>query len=170
MSSCAASCCASASQRLRPHSPLWFPCQPPARHPPAALLSTTRSSKTIADRTRSRSCPGTEPALALSQMRRPHGGRRETYRCPDPTPFSALSRRSRRMIRPFRSPLSGASDHLPPGCALLAPKPATRFQPRLKRSPHPHTNYHPTNPACALLNSTPSSRSLSHQPNTIQFA
>src|SRR5207253_4661320 len=69
---------ASASQRLRPHSPLWFPCQPPARHPPAALLSTTRSSTAITDRTTSLSCPGTEPTLALSQMRRPHGDRKST--------------------------------------------------------------------------------------------
>jgi hypothetical protein len=112
---------ASASQRLRPHSPLWLPRQPAARHFPAALLSTTRSSTAIADRTRSLPCPGTELILALSQMWRPHGGHRETYGCPDPTPFSTLSRRSRRMIRPFPSPSPGASDHLPPWCALLAP-------------------------------------------------
>jgi hypothetical protein len=54
-------------------------------------------------------------------MWRPHGSHRETYGCPDPTPFSTRSPRSRRMIRPFRSPLFGASHHLPPWCALLAP-------------------------------------------------
>ena len=103
-------------------------------------------------------------------MWRPHGSHRETYGCPDPTPFSTLSRWSRRMIRKFRSPSLGAAHHLPPWCALLAPKPATRFQPRLKLSTRPHANYHHTNPACPLLRSTISSRSLCHHSNTIQFA
>jgi hypothetical protein len=108
--------------------------------------------------------------LALSQMWRPHGGHRETYGCPDPTPFSTLSRRSRRRIRQFRSPSPGASHHLPPWCDLLAPNPATRFQPRLKLSPRPRANYNQTNPACPLASSTTSSRSLSHHPTTIEFA
>jgi len=165
MSSCALPV-ASASQRLRPHSPLWLP----ARHFPDALLSTTQSTTPIADRTRSFPCPATQPTLALSQMWRPHGGHRETYGCPDPTPFSALSRRSRRMIRPFRSPLPGASHHLPPSCALLAPKSAPRFKPHPELSPQPHANYRHTNPLLPVVNYSPSSRSLSQQPNTIQFA
>ena len=99
-----------------------------------------------------------------------HGGHRETYGCPDPTPFSALSRRSRRMIRPFRSPLPGASHHLPPSCALLAPKSAPRFKPHPELSPQPHANYRHTNPLLPVVNYSPSSRSLSQQPNTIQFA
>src|SRR5262249_48925953 len=49
------------AQRLRPHSPLWFPRQTSARHPPAALLSTTRSSTAITDRSGSLFGPGTEP-------------------------------------------------------------------------------------------------------------
>jgi hypothetical protein len=110
-----------------------------------------RRRSAIADRTRSLPCPGTEPTLALSQVRRPHGGHRETYGCPDPTPFSTLSRRSRCMNLQLPSPSLGASHHLPPWCALLSPKPATRFQPRLKLSPQPHTNYHHTNPDCPLL-------------------
>ena len=92
-----------------------------------------------------------QPALALSQMRRPHGGHRETYCCPDPAPFSTRPPRSRRMIRLFRSPLSGVSNHLPPWCALLAPKPAPHFQPRLQLLPRPHTNYNQTNPASPLF-------------------
>src|SRR5882762_5722187 len=114
--------------------------------------------------------PRNHPTLALFQMWRPHGGHRETYGCPDPTPFSAHSRRSRRMIRPFRSPLPGASHHLPPSCALLAPKPAPHFKPHLEFSPQPHANYHHTNPPLPVVNFSPSSPSLSHHPNTIQFA
>lgn len=34
------------------------------------------------------------------------------------------------------------------------PKPADRFQPHLELSPQPHANDNPTNPACALANST----------------
>ena len=57
-------------------------------------------------------------------------------------------RRSRRMIRQFRSRSLGASHHLPAWCALLAPKSATRFQPRLKLSPRPHAKYNQTHPPC----------------------
>jgi hypothetical protein len=70
------------------------------------------------------------------------------------------------MIRKFRSPLLGASDHLPPWCALLTPKPAPHFQPHLKLSPQPHPQ---TNPLCPLVHFSPSSRSLSHLPKTIQY-
>jgi hypothetical protein len=124
----------------------------------------------LADRTRSLPCPGTEPALALSQMWRPHGGHRETYCCPAPTPFSALSGRSRSMKLRFQARSLGAPHLLPPGCALLAPKPPAHFQTRLKVLPQPHPNYNQTNPACALLTSSSSSRSLFHSPNTIEFA
>src|SRR5712692_3431901 len=110
---------ACASQRLCPHSPLWLPRQPAARHFPAALPSTTRSPSAIAHRTRSLPCPGSESTSALSQMWRPHGGHRETYGCPDPTPFSALYRRSRRMkpISQNRKPRSVFRLD-PPSCAL----------------------------------------------------
>src|SRR6202022_4133148 len=77
------------------------------------------------------------PPLALSQMRRPHGGHREIYRYPAPTPVSALSRRSRPMKLQFHSPSLGAPHPLPAWCALLAPKPATCFQARLELSPDP---------------------------------
>ena len=70
----------------------------------------------------------------------------------------------------FRSSSLGASHHLPPQCALLAPKPASHFQPRLKLSSRPHTNYNQTNLACPLASSTTFSPTLSHHPNTIQFA
>src|SRR5260370_36995360 len=97
-------------------------------------------------------------------MWRPHGGHPETYDCPTPTPFSTLARRSRPMKLQFRSPSLGASHHLPACCALLAPKPHTRFPPRLEPSPRPHAIYHQSNPACILLTSPTSSRSLSHTP------
>jgi len=83
----------------------------PAYHSPAALLSTTRRRTTVAIRTRRAATQAAEPALALSQMRRPHGGHRETYRGPAPTPFSALSHRSHCMTLPFRSLSVGASHH-----------------------------------------------------------
>ena len=67
--------------------------------------------------------PGTESTLALSQMWRPHAGHRETYGCPDPTPFSALSRRSRRVkpISQNRKPRSVFRLD-PPSCALPSKK------------------------------------------------
>src|SRR5438477_4249547 len=59
-------------------------------------------------------------------MWRPHGRHRETYVCPAPTPFSALSRRSRRMkpISQNRKPrsvfrLEPPSYALPPKKVLL---------------------------------------------------
>src|ERR1019366_5919245 len=78
----------------------------------AALLATPRRSTAIADRTRSLPGPGTQRTLALSQVWRPHDGHRETYRGPTPTPFSTLSRRSRRMKPQFQ---------LPPWCASPLP-------------------------------------------------
>jgi hypothetical protein len=86
---------------------------------PAALPSTTRSPTAIAHRTRSFPCPGSEPTSALSQMWRPHGGHRETYGCPDPTPFSPLHRRSRRMIPISQNRKPRSVFRLdPPSCAL----------------------------------------------------
>jgi hypothetical protein len=70
----------------------------------------------------------------------------------------------------FRSPLLGASHHPPAWYVLLAPKSATRFQSRLQLSPRPHPNYNQTHSAPTLLPSTPSSRSLSPNLNTIEFA
>jgi hypothetical protein len=70
----------------------------------------------------------------------------------------------------LRSPSIGASHHLPAWCALLAPKPSNRCQHRLELSPPPHTNCNPNNPASALVNSTTYFPSLSHNPNTIEFA
>src|ERR1700730_8143625 len=55
-------------------------------------------------------------------------------------------------------------------CALLTPKQAARFQPRLKVSPLPHPNYNQTNPAFAFFSSSTCFRTLSHNPNTIEFA
>jgi len=49
---------------------------------------------------------------------------------------SALSRRSRRMIRPFRSPLTRClSPPAAPRAPFLAPKPAPHFKPHLEFSP-----------------------------------
>ena len=148
MSSCAVSCCTCFPKALSAFATL---ASSPTGGAPlySALLSTTRSSTAIADRTKHFPCSGTEPelTLALSQVWRKDGGHRETYRCPDPTPFSALSRRSRRMIRPFRPPLPGASHHLPPWSALLAPKPAPHFKPRAQ-SLTPTTSKLQPNPSC----------------------
>jgi hypothetical protein len=74
------------------------------------------------------------------------------------------------MIRQFRSRSLGASHHLPPWCALLAPKPAPHFQLRLKLSPNPTQTATTPILSSLVLNSSPSSRRLSHHPNTIQFA
>ena len=136
---------------------------------PAALLSIPRCATSSTDQTRNFFSPGIQSALALSSVRRPHGGHPDTYGCPDPTPLSTLSHRGRRMIRKFPSPLLGASDHLPPWCALLATKPAPHFQPHLKLSTQPHAAHRQTNPLCPLVNFSPTSRSF-HHPKTIQFA
>jgi hypothetical protein len=92
----------------------------------APLLSTTRSPITTADRTSSILRPATQPqpTLSLSPMWWPHGGHRETYGGPDPTPFSALDRRGRRMkpISQNRKPRSVFRLD-PPSCAL----PRTKF-------------------------------------------
>src|ERR1019366_1106901 len=168
MSSCVASCCA--AQRLCPHPPFRFPRQPPAYRSPAALLSTARHGSAIADRTRSIRCQEPEPSLALSQVWRREDGHRTTYRGPTPTPLSTLSRRSSRMKLPFQPPALGGPRHLLVWYALLAPKQPVPLQPRLELSLQPHTNYNRTNPACAMVSSATYSRSLSHNPHTIEFA
>jgi hypothetical protein len=96
---------------------------------------------------------------------------KELTHLPNPTPFSARCRRSRRIDTTIPIPLTRCLST--PGAvvrALLAPKPAPHFKPRVELSPQPHANYHHTNHACPLANATPSSQSLSHHPNTIQFA
>ena len=109
-------------------------------------------------------CQGTEPSLALSQMWRPHGGHRETYCCPDPTPFSTLSRRSRGMKLQFRSRSLGAS-----------PSPAGRGAPLLPPTKllasnfRTQTTIEPILPALRFSSIT-DSPSLSHHRNTIEFA
>src|ERR1700730_661128 len=70
----------------------------------------------------------------------------------------------------FQAPSLGAPHHLPALCALLTHKQAARFQPRLKVSPLPHANYNQTNPAFAFFSSSTCFRTLSHNPNTIEFA
>jgi hypothetical protein len=170
MSSCVASCCICFPRASSAFATL---VSLPTAGAPLSSRSVFNYSEQYSHRRPNQkplSCPGTEPTLALSQMWRPHGGHRETYRCPDPTPFSPLSHRSRRMIRKFRSPLLGASHHPPAWCALFALNPALPLQPQLKLLPQPHAPYHQTNPLCPVVNSSPSSRSLSHYPNTIQFA
>ena len=85
--------------------------------------------------------------------------------CPAGGPsLSTLSRRCRRMIRPFRSRSLGASHHLPAWSALIAPKSATRFQPRLKLSPRPQQNTTKPILLVLILRSTTSSRNLSVNP------
>jgi hypothetical protein len=70
----------------------------------------------------------------------------------------------------FQAPALGTPHHLPPWCALLATTQPVRFQSRLQLLLLPHANYNRTNPACALISSITHSRSLSHNPNTIEFA
>ena len=69
--------------------------------------------------------------------------------------------------------------HVPPllrlttsrrGAPFFPPNQAPRPQSRLKLSPQPRAHYHQTHPDCTLVRSTPSCRSLSHLPNTIEFA
>src|ERR1700730_890942 len=102
----------------------------------------------------------------------PYSHRRPNHKPPLPRSNSVLLPLSPESPHDTTIPISltRCSPHLPPWCALLAPKPATRFQPRLKLSPRPHANYNQTNPASPLLSSTTSSRIVSHHPNTIQFA
>jgi hypothetical protein len=113
--------------------------------------------------------PGRKTDVSDCQWR-PHGGHRETYRCPAPTPLSTLSRRSPCMKPQFQTPSLGAPRQLPPWRALLAPQPSARFQPRLKASPLLHANYSQTNPAITLFTFSTCSRSLSHNRNSIEFA
>jgi hypothetical protein len=86
--------------------------------------------------------PRNRAHLALSQMWRPHGGHRETYGCPDPTPFSTFSHRSRRMIRQFLSllptPFSSPQHHSI--CISASPQAASfkqLYRTRPARRPEP---------------------------------
>jgi hypothetical protein len=80
-------------------------------------------------------------------MWRPHGGRRETYGCPAPTPFSTLSRRSRMKLQ--IQALCGCSS--PPAEVVRSSCPQTRlsaFNLRSKAcSHHPQTTTQPILPA-----------------------
>jgi hypothetical protein len=81
-------------------------------------------------------------------MWRPHGGHRETYGCPAPTPFSTLSRRSRRMKLQIQAVCRCAS---PPAGVVRSSCPQTRLSAsnlRSKsRSHHPQTTTRPILPA-----------------------
>src|SRR5271165_3208968 len=156
-----------APQRLRPHSPFPLSRQPAAGHSPATLPASPRSGS-AANPTTSLHRQGNQTALALSQLWRAHGGHRETYRRPTPTPLATLSLRSRSMKQPFPA-LSLGAPHHPQACrALLAPKPAVRSQPRPKIPFPPYANSHPTNPRLALAGSTSCSPSFSPNPRTIE--
>ena len=67
-------------------------------------------------------------------------------------------------------PALGAPQHSQALRALLAPKQAVDFQPRLKVLLLPHLNYNPITPALALSHSSSCSQSLSDNPNTIESA
>src|SRR5271169_2237546 len=80
------------------------------------MLSITR--RAAADRPRNLRHPITPPALALSQLWRPHGGHRETYGCPNPTPFSAMPG-YRCHVKSFDTTRKlCVFHHAPPPCAL----------------------------------------------------
>jgi hypothetical protein len=74
------------------------------------------------------------------------------------------------MIRPFRSPLPGGSHHLPLWCAFLPPNqlPASNLASNSRPDPAQNT----TKPILLvlILRSITSSRNLSVNHNTIQFA
>ena len=153
-------------------SPLWLPRQPAPRHFRTALLSTTRGSTAIADRTKDLPCPGTdpEPILALSQVWRKDGDHRATYRRPAPTPLSTLSRRSSRMKLQLQPPSLGASRHLPVGYPLLAPNhlSLSNLGSNCHSSPMPATKK--TILRSLFSCSCTCSRRFSHHSSTIQFA
>ena len=133
----------------------------------ATLLPLCRQALAVvqpANPTRSIHGPGNQTALALSQLWRAHGGHRQTYRRPTPTPLATLCLRSRRMKLPFQAPPLGAPHHPQALCTLLAPEQAARSQPRPKVPFPPYANSHPTNPPLALAGSGSCSRSLSHSP------
>ena len=58
----------------------------------------------------------------------------------------------------------------PASCALVAPKPAVRFQTRLNAWLLPHPNCDQTHLLFAFSSSTTCSRNFSHYNNTIQYA
>jgi hypothetical protein len=91
----------------------------PVKHPRKSLLllSSRPNPKPCPRMSFPHRAPGN--SWSLSQMWRPHGGHREIYSCPDPTSFSALSRRCRRMkpISQNRKPRSVFRLD-PPSCAL----------------------------------------------------
>ncbi len=105
-----------------------------------------------------------QTALALSQLWRAHGGHRETYRRPTPTPLATLSLRSRSMKQPFPALSLSAPHHPQAGCALLASEQAICSQPRLKIPFLPRATSTKAVLRFAVSNSSSGSRSLSHSP------
>ena len=69
-----------------------------------------------------------------------------------------------------QTPALGAPQHPQMSCALLAPKQPVHSQTRLKVPFPPHPNYNQASPAFTFSSPNRTSRSLSHKPNTIEFA
>jgi hypothetical protein len=63
-----------------------------------------------------------------------------------------------------------APQHPQASCALLAPKQAVRSQPRRHVQHLTHGSYTQTTPTFTLSGTSSCSTSLSHKPNTIEFA
>ena len=160
---------APAPQGLRPHSPLRFPRQPSACYSAAALRATTRLGITP-DPTTNLHASSIQPALALPPVWWADAGHPTIYLCPTPTPFSTLSRCSRRMKRQVQASALGAPQHPPASCAPLAPKPTVRSQPRRYLPQLTHGNYIQTSSPFTFSSTSSCSQSLSHKPNTIEFA
>ena len=159
---------APAPQRLRPHSPLRFPRQPSACYSAAALRATTRLGITP-DPTTNLHASSIQPALALPPVWWADAGHPTIYRCPTPTPFSTLSRWSRRMKLQVQASALGAPQHPQASCTLLVRQPTLPSQPR-RYPPHlTHGNYIQTSPAFTFSSTSSRSPSLSHNPNAIEF-
>jgi hypothetical protein len=84
--------------------------------------------------------------------------------------INTLSRRSSRMKRQFQSPSLGAPRHLPAWCALLTPNnlSLSNFGSNCHSSPMPTTKK--TILRSLFSCSCTCSRSLFHNPHTIEFA
>src|SRR5271166_509147 len=147
MSSCAASCCTCCPKASSVFATL--ASSPTAGAPLCCHFAFNYSAQS--SHRRPNQNPPLSPASALSQMWRTHGGYRETYRGPAPTPFSIFSCRSRRMKQQFQAPSLGEPHRRPALCALPVRKQPLPFHPRRKISVLPQPNHHPTNHAFASL-------------------